>query len=216
LVAPILVLSHVFGGRDFLIGVGKGAMRASRRLLGFRIETLGLETVESEGAFVFMANHLSFLDGPLLVMLIPRPVRVIIKKSVFLIPILGYGMKFVGFVPVDRKGTRTGRAAIDRAVQAIRGHGYSFLVFPEGTRSRDGILQPFRRGGFFLALESGVPIVPISIRGTFFLMPKGRIVPLRGSIRVTFHPPVKTENYTADTIGELSDRVRAAIVAGLE
>lgn len=216
LLVPLLVLSLILSGREFLIGVGKWAMRVSRWILGFRIEVRGLEAVDLESASVFMSNHQSFIDGPLLLMLIPGPVRVIIKKSVSRIPVIGLGMKFVGFVPVDRKGTRTGRAAIDRAVRAIKDRGYSFLIFPEGTRCRDGAIQAFRRGGFFLALESGAPIVPVSILGTYPLMPKGRIVPRRGPIRVTFHPPVPTRNSSPERLGELSDRVRACILAGLE
>jgi 1-acyl-sn-glycerol-3-phosphate acyltransferase len=218
LVALILVIPGmaVFGARDALIGLGKWAMGVSRRLLGLGVEVRGREHADPAGPAVFMANHQSFLDGPLLFLLIPRPLRVIIKKSVFHVPVLGQGMRFVGFVPVDRKGARTGRAAIERSVRAMKEKGYSFLVFPEGTRSRTGVLQAFRRGGFFLALASGAPIIPVSIQGTFALMPKGRLVPRKGPIRVTFHPPQSVPAAAPDGVGVLIERVEKAIRAGLD
>lgn len=209
----VLPPAAMFGAGDGLIGLGKWAMRISRRILGLRLDLRGLEHADPAGPAVYMANHASFLDGPLLFLLIPRPLRVIIKESVFRVPVLGLGMRLAGFVPVDRKGVRTGRAAIERAAGAMKDHGYSFLVFPEGTRSLTGSLREFRRGGFFLALESGAPVVPISIRGTFGLMPKGRIVPGKGEIRVIVHPPVSAGE---GGVSALIDRVRRAILAGLD
>ena len=147
-----------------------------------------------------MPNHLSFLDGPLVMMLIPGAARVILKRSVLRLPIVGLGMRHVGFVPVDRKGAAGGKRSIARAAALMRDRGYSFLIFPEGTRSRDGNLRAFRRGGFFLALESGAPIVPVTIRGTFELMPKGQWFARRGTVRVAFHEPVPVTGYTMETM----------------
>jgi len=212
----LIPMTAVFGAREALLALGKGAMRVSRRVLGLRVEVRGAGHADPSGPAVFMANHESFLDGPLLFLLIPRPLRIIVKKSVFGVPVLGQGMRLVGFVPVDRKGIRKGRAAIERAAGAVREKGHSFLLFPEGTRSRTGALQDFRRGGFFLALESGAPIVPISIQGTFALMPKGRFVPRQGKIRVTFHPPVPMAGLGPDGVGLLIDRVRRVILSGFE
>ena len=166
--------------------------------------------------YIFMSNHLSFLDGPLLFWAIPRSIRVILKKEVFRIPVIGLGMRLVDFVPVDRKGLRGGRRSIDRAVRLIREKGFSFLIFPEGTRSRDGKLQAFRRGGFFLAVESRTPIVPISIRGTFELMPRGSFFVRRGRVKIVFHEPVPVNDYGADRFSGLSDRVSSIIQSGLE
>ena len=124
-------------------------------------------------------------------------------------------MKFVGFVPVDRKRARGGKRSIERAAALMRERGYSYLVFPEGTRSRDGRIKDFRRGGFFLALESGAPIVPISITGTFELMPKGSLFARPGRVRVQFHPPISTEGCTLENMRELMARVKCAIESGL-
>ena len=205
---PLLFLAIPFGIREPLVNLGKWAMRASRFILGLRVEVEGRDQALEAGAFVYMSNHASMLDGPLLFLLIRRPVRVIMKSSIFRIPIVGLGMKYVGFVPVDRSGTRGGRVAIARAAAMIKKKGYSFLIFPEGTRSRTGELQAFRRGGFFLAREANVPIVPVSIRGTFELMPKKRLVPRKGTVRVVFHPPVSAPESGTGDLGTWMNTVR--------
>jgi len=100
-----------------------------------------------------------------------------------------------------------------RAGELGRERGYSFLIFPEGTRSRDGSLQAFRRGGFFLALAGGAPIVPVTIRGTFELMPKGRRSVRRGKVGIVFHPPIPVAGHTPETMDRLMDEVRRAILS---
>jgi len=212
---PVLLVCLLAGVRDPLLAIGKWAMRLGTRILGLRLDVSGLDRVDLERSYIFMPNHLSFLDGPMVFMLIPQPVRVILKKEVFRLPVVGPGMRFVGFVPVDRKGAKGGKVAIERAARLMKDKGFSFLIFPEGTRSRDGQLQRFRRGGFFLALESGAPIVPISIKGTYEMMPKGSFFIRKGHIRVTFHPAVPVEGYQAENLSELIDRVRSIIQTGL-
>lgn len=211
LLTPVLLLFWPLGIRDPLLDVAKWAMAVSRRILGLRIEVEGLENVAPSRSYVFMANHLSFLDGPLLFYVIPQRVRVILKKSIFRIPVVGPGMRFVGFVPVDRKRASGGKRSIDEAARMMKEKGYSFLIFPEGTRSRTGQLQSFKRGGFFLAVAAEAPIIPVTIRGTFELMPKGRLFPRRGKIKVIFHNPVETGGKTTADIPALVDRVYRAI-----
>jgi 1-acyl-sn-glycerol-3-phosphate acyltransferase len=215
LLTPFILLCMLAGWRDPLIAVGQWAMRAGRRILGIRLEVSGLDELERRTPYVYMPNHMSFLDGPMLEMLIPGAARIILKKPVLRIPVVGLAMRFVGFVPVDRKGEEGGKKSIARAAVLMREKGYSFLIFPEGTRSRDGKLQRLRRGGFFLALETGAPIVPVTIRGTFALMPKGQRFARKGSVAVEFHEPVPVTGYAAKTMGDLIDRVRTAIASGL-
>lgn len=215
LVVPVLVVGAAFGVRKGIMAYGKWAMRVSRSWLRLEIETSGLEGLDRGRPSVFMANHLSFMDGPLLFMLLPGRTRVILKKSVFRLPVVGSAMHYVGFIPVDRKHASGGKRSIARAVRAMRKKGHSFLIFPEGTRSRSGKIQEFRRGGFFLALQSGAPIVPITIDGTYELMPKGQWYVRPGKIRVAFHASIPTAGLTAGDIPALSDRVKAAIVSGL-
>lgn len=210
-VIPFFIICVVFGLREPLMALSKAVLRLSRWILGIRVEVEGRERIDPRGAYVYMSNHLSFLDGPLLFVLIPGMIRVLLKKSVFRIPVLGWGMRFIGFVPVDRKGMKAGKASIDRAKSLMREKGYSFLIFPEGTRSRDGGLLPFRRGGFFLAVDSQAPIVPVSIKGTYELMPRGRFRVKRGTVKVVFHEPVPSAGRSVATMPELMEEVRAAI-----
>lgn len=215
LLTPVLLVFWPLGIRDPLLAVAKWAMGVSRSILGLRVEVEGLEKVEPGRSYVFMANHLSFLDGPLLFYVIPGLVRVILKKSIFRLPVVGPGMRFVGFIPVDRKRASGGKRSIDEAARLMRERGYSFLIFPEGTRSRTGELQPFKRGGFFLALAAGAPIVPVTIKGTFELMPRGRLFPRPGSIKVIFHRPVEVAGKTPDDIPALVEQVYQTIKSGL-
>jgi len=215
LLSVVLLFFWLFSLREPLLEIAKWAMELGLRILGVRVEVAGRESIDREARYIFMANHLSFIDGPMLFRLIPQSVRVILKKSIFRIPVLGAGMRFVGFVPVDRKGIRGGRKSIDTAARLMRERGYSYLIFPEGTRSRDGRIQAFRRGGFFLAIEAGAPIVPVSINGTYELMPKGSMFARPGRVGVTFHPPIPSLGYTPEDMGGLMEKVKAAIESGL-
>lgn len=210
-----LLICRPLGLREPLLRLGKWAMSLAPGILGIRISVSGRDRIDRKAPHIFMSNHLSFLDGPLLFLLIPQSVRVILKKEVFRIPVVGPGMRFVGFVPVDRKRARGGKKSIDQAASLMRERGYSYLIFPEGTRSRDGRTQAFRRGGFFLALESGAAIAPITIRGTYELMPRGSMFARRGKIDVLFHPPVPTAGYDQNTMQALVDKIRDTIVSGL-
>lgn len=211
-ITPFVIFCMLAGLRDPLISIGLWAMRVSRRVLGIRVEASGIERIEPGTSYVFMPNHGSFLDGPLVMVLIPGVARVILKKSILRLPIVGVAMRFVGFVPVDRKGAEGGKKSIARAVSLMRKRRYSFLIFPEGTRTRDGRLGPFRRGGFFLALESGAPIIPVTIHGTRELMPKGQWFARQGTVKVVFHEPVPVAGFTAVSMGGLMEKVRSAIV----
>jgi len=215
LVGPVLLVCWVLGLREPLMAIGRWAMRVGRRVLGIDVEVGGLERFDHKASYVFMPNHLSFLDGPVMVMVIPQSVRVIVKKNVFGIPILGWAMRYVGCVPVDRRAGGGGIKSIEKASRLMRERGYSFLIFPEGTRSLDGKLQRFRRGGFFLAIAGGAPIVPVTIGGTFELMPKGQFGAKRGTVSVVFHPPVPVDGDSEGNVAELVERVRASVSSGL-
>lgn len=216
LLIPVLLVVFVFKWPSPVLLIGKGVMYLGKFILGLKVQVRGRENVEKDKPYVFMANHLSFLDGPLLFMVIPQPVRVILKKGIFQIPVVGVAMSLVGFVPVDRKGIRGGKRSIDRATRRIKQKGHSFLIFPEGTRSRDGKIQSFRRGGFFLAVNSQVPIVPVTIKGTYELMPKGKFWAKKGKIQVIFHPPVSVKGLSKEDISGLREKVWNIIKSSLE
>ncbi len=212
-IVPYVLFCMLTGRRDQLIRLGRWAIRFSCRFLRIQVEVSGLDRIDPATTYIFMPNHLSFLDGPIVAMVIPRPVRIILKKSIFRVPVLGMTMRFVGFVPVDRRGVRGGQRSLLKAADLMRRKGYSFLVFPEGTRSRDGSLQAFRRGGFFLALNARTPIVPVAISGSYDLMPRGRWHARPGVVRIAFGEPIPVEGYAREAMGELMEKVREAILS---
>lgn len=208
---PVLLVCALFGFRDAFLAYGRWMMRVGRLILGIDLEAAGLERLDRETPYIFMSNHLSFLDGPLLMIVLDRPARVIAKRFVFRIPVLGLGMHFAGYVPLDKEGAGAGRKSLARAAHLIKERRYSFLIYPEGTRSWEGKLLPFRRGGFFLAIDSGTPIVPVTIMGTYELMPRGTRHIRKGVVRIVFHEPIAVAGYTRETLPELMERVRAAV-----
>ncbi len=211
----VLLLCMFFGLPDTFAAFGRWLMRVDCWILGIRVTATGRERLDPATPYVFMLNHTSFLDAPLLLTVIDRPLRAVVKRFVFRIPVLGLGMRWIGYVPLDKEGVGEGRKRIARAAALIKEKRYSFLIFPEGTRSWQGDLLPFRRGGFFLALETGAPIVPVTIRGAYELMPRGQKYVRKGAVAITVHEPVSVTGCTAETMPELMDRVRRAIVSGL-
>jgi 1-acyl-sn-glycerol-3-phosphate acyltransferase len=208
---PVLLFCVVFGLPDTFLAYGRWLMRVDRWVLGIDVAATGLERLDAATPYVFMINHLSFLDAPLLATVLDRPFRAVVKRFVFRVPVLGLGMRYAGYVPLDKEGVGEGRKRIARAAGLIRDKRYSFLIFPEGTRSRQGDLLPFRRGGFFLALETGTPIAPITVRGTYELMPRGQKFVRKGLVTFVFHEPIPVTGYTTETMPELMERVRRAI-----
>jgi 1-acyl-sn-glycerol-3-phosphate acyltransferase len=216
ILSPVLLVCWFVRFPLPILLAGKGFVVLAQGILGLRVEISGREKIRPGGQYIYMANHQSFLDGPLVYWAVPGFVRVILKREVFRVPILGQGMLLAGFVPVDRKGLRGGRRSLDRAAANMARRKFSYLVFPEGTRTRDGNLQPFKRGGFFLALEAGVPIVPITVRGTYPLMPRGRPFVRKGPVDIIFHPPIPLDGFSVESLPGLIEAVRAAIASDLE
>jgi 1-acyl-sn-glycerol-3-phosphate acyltransferase len=160
-----------------------------------------------------MANHVSNLDPPVLLPLIPGRTSVFLKRSLMKIPILGYGMRLADFVPVDRGGNVEGAVESTQQAKSLLAKGISITTFVEGTRSRDGRLQAFKKGPFYLGMESGEACVPISISGTETMMRKGSLKIRPGVARVVFHAPVYAKDF-ADR-DALMAAVRAEIALGL-
>jgi len=215
LVIPVLIILYLLRLKLPFFWITKGVLKFGQKILGVRLEVCGLENIDKKKFYIFMPNHLSILDGPIMLMLIPQPVRVILKKEVFRIPVIGQVMRHVNFVSVDRRGKRGGKESIEKATKLMKEKGYSFLIFPEGTRSPNGKLQKFRRGGFFLAVNSRAPIVPVTITGTHELMPKGSFFIKRGKIRVAFYPTVSVRGMDRDSIPVLLSKVKTTILSGL-
>jgi 1-acyl-sn-glycerol-3-phosphate acyltransferase len=184
------------------------------RIAGVKVRTLGLEKIDPARTYIFMSNHISNLDPPITLPLIPRRTSVMVKKELFRVPILGKIMQIGSLVPVDRGNRDSGIAAVRDAVKALD-QGLNMTIYIEGKRSFDGKLLPFKKGPFYLARECNVPVVPITISGTEKVMPKARfaIRPGTATVTVHFHDPIEPSNF-----GErdcLMAKVRAAINSGL-
>jgi 1-acyl-sn-glycerol-3-phosphate acyltransferase len=163
---------------------------------------------------VYVANHQSQFDVPALVVSMPADFRVVTKRELLYIPIFGWALWLAGFIFIDRADRESAIRRLERTVRTLR-RGISVVVFAEGTRSPDGNLLPFKKGGFVLALQAGVPIVPVSIRGGREVLPKGSLRVRPGTIEVVFGASVPTSGYTLDTKEVLIAMVRDRIGAGL-
>ena len=162
---------------------------------------------------IFMANHISNLDPPIILPRLPFRSAFFIKQSLLRIPLVGYGMRLAGFVPVARDGRPESARASVEAARKVLASGVNISIFPEGTRSRDGKLLPFKKGPFYLAMESGVPVIPISIWGSEHMMTKGSLRIKPGTAHLTFHPPLYPQQFAGRE--DLAQAVRAAISCGL-
>jgi 1-acyl-sn-glycerol-3-phosphate acyltransferase len=162
------------------------------RIAGVRAEVIGRDQLDLSRTYIFMANHTSNLDPPLLLPLLPRRTSVLVKKELFRVPLLGWAMRMASLVAVDRKNRDAAIESVRRAAEVLSS-GLDMTVFPEGTRSPDGELLPFKKGPFHLAMETGVPVVPITIVGTQELQPKGSFAVRPGRVRLMFHPPLEPQ-----------------------
>ena len=183
------------------------------RAAGIRVDLTGLENIPPNTACIFLSNHVSNLDPPVLFPLIPGQASVMLKKELMRIPLLGTAMRMAKFVPVDRSNRREAAQASVTAAAAVLHAGLHFIIFAEGTRSRDGRLQPFKRGPFYLAMETGAPIIPVAISGTEKMMRKGSVGITPGVARVQFLRPIWPTEFA--TREELIDVVRQRIIAAL-
>jgi 1-acyl-sn-glycerol-3-phosphate acyltransferase len=161
-------------------------------------------------AAVYAANHQSQFDIPALVLAMPVDFRVVAKRSLLYVPVFGWALWLAGFIFIDRSNREQAIKGLDRAAGRLR-RGTSVAIFAEGTRSPDGTLLPFKRGGFVLAIQAGVPVVPVTITGGRGVMPKGRLRIRPGTIEVHFGAPIETRDYTYESREVLIARVRSAI-----
>lgn len=213
-VAALTGFPWTFLTRDigFLYRISMWGAWTGVKLAGVKVETTGLEKLDPERTYIFMSNHTSNLDPPILLPLIPRRTSVMAKKELFSYPILGETMRMGSLVPVDRGNRDAGIAAVHAAADVVR-QGINMTIYVEGKRSFDGKLLPFKKGPFYLAAECAVPVVPVTIVGTHELMPKARFQISPGKVKVIFHDPILPAEF-GDRDG-LMARVRSAINSGL-
>jgi 1-acyl-sn-glycerol-3-phosphate acyltransferase len=179
----------------------------------FNVE--GADLVPADTPVIFMGNHQGNFDILTLFLTIPVRFNWLAKEELFKVPVFGYSLKRAGYIPLKRGDGRDALRSLDQAAQLIKG-GKSVIAFPEGTRSPDGNLLPFKKGGFLLATKSGVPIVPFTINGSRKINPPPKISLHPGTINIRFFQPIQTDGIRGKEISVLMDKVKNVIESGLE
>jgi 1-acyl-sn-glycerol-3-phosphate acyltransferase len=217
LAAPVAALigfpwSFIAGNVNLLYRMFMIGCRSGVRLTGVRVQSVGLDKLDPSRTYIFMSNHVSNLDPPIITPLIPKRTSVLVKKELFSFPILGRAMRMGSMVPVDRGNRGAGIESVRIAKQVVQ-QGLNMSIYVEGHRSFDGKLLPFKKGPFYLAMQCGVPVVPVTIAGTHEIMPKGRFAIKPGTATVIFHPPIEPKDFGSREC--LMEKVRAVIDSGL-
>ena len=199
------------GDVRFLYRIGMWVAFTGVRIAGVKVRTVGLEQIDPARTYIFMSNHVSNIDPPLMLPLIPRRTSVMARHDLFHYPLLGRTMLMGDLVPVER-GTKSGISAIRGAVDVIR-KGINMTIYVEGGRSFDGKLLPFKKGPFYLAEECQVPVVPVTIVGTHYVMPKGRFAIKPRTVEIVFHEPIEPKDFGSRE--SLMAKVRSAVNSSL-
>ncbi len=173
---------------------------------GIKVTINGLDNLIADRPVIYMVNHQSNFDIPVLLGRLPVQFRWLAKAELFRIPILGQGMRGSGYISIDRSNRKSAMQSLYRAADTIR-DGTSVLIFPEGTRSPDGNLLPFKKGGFVLTVDAGVPVTPMTIHGTWSIMPKNQLFIRPQPVTLTILPPVDTSAFNRKTKDDLMDTV---------
>jgi len=177
---------------------------------GVDVTVKGLSNVDLARSYIYMSNHQSNFDIWVLLAHLPVQFRWLAKAELFRIPILSRSMRAAGYISIDRFNQQSAFNSLEQAAEKIK-DGVSVMIFPEGTRSLDGKIRPFKKGGFVLAVKSSVPIVPVIIHGTFPIMPKGSLRIKTGTVVLEIQKPIDTADYTLESKDALIERVRHVI-----
>ncbi len=195
--------------RKALYGIGHIWCRHLCAVCGVQVRLSGLEQLQSGATYVFVSNHQSHLDIPCLMSALPFHLTFMAKKELFRIPFFGWGISAMGMIAVDRSSARKAKRSFGNAIQRLQTEDIAVVIFPEGTRSMDGNIGEFKRGSFALAVDSGLPVVPVRIQGTFDVLRKKSFLIRPGKVTITLHEPVNTAGYDR---AQMADTVRARIV----
>jgi 1-acyl-sn-glycerol-3-phosphate acyltransferase len=204
-------LKKLFGVEDFVHPFAKFGCKVWIWSFGARVHVTGREHLEPGQAYVFAANHQSNVDPPMLFAYLGPITGAIAKKELTKFPIIKQGFPLAHVVPIDRRNRESAIESTRRGAAELR-KGYSLMAFPEGTRSEDGRVKEFKKGVFFMALEAGVPVVPVVVNDTRLVWRKGGQVVTPGDVYLEILPPISTEGYNETNIEELIERVRSQIV----
>ncbi len=190
---------------------GRSILMVSR----IKVSVKGLSNIDPAVPYIYMPNHRGNFDIPVLLGHLKVQFRWLAKVELFKIPIFGHAMRKAGYISIDRNNRESAFKSLEVAANKIK-NGASVLIFPEGTRSRDGTIRPFKKGGFVLAIDSGVPIVPVVITGTRSIMTRGKFRINPGHVSMVIHRPIDTSVYTRETKESLMENVRGVICDSFE
>lgn len=222
---PLIILATIFFGTISLIvsffdktgrvqiSVARVWARSLLIVSGVKVRVEGLEQIDPQGSYVFIANHLSYIDTPVVLAHIPAQFRFLAKRGLFQIPFLGQHLSRAGHIPVPREDPRAAVKTLQTAADTIQRKKISLLIFPEGGRSEDGQLQPFKEGGAYIAIRAGVPVVPTALIGTREVLPFGGGIVRSGPVTLRVFQPIETRGLTLKDRGKLTDRLRDLIAA---
>jgi 1-acyl-sn-glycerol-3-phosphate acyltransferase len=174
---------------------------------GTRLEIEGQQNIDPDRSYIVVANHLSALDIMSCLLAVPLPIRFLAKKELFRIPILAQGMRTVGVIEVDRQARGAIHAEVNRQSKELIAKGRSLIIYAEGTRPRNGVMRPFKKGAFTMAIAGQLPVLPVSIHGSYEAWAPGNPVMRGGQIRVVLDKPIETEGLTHSDTGDLRDQV---------
>jgi 1-acyl-sn-glycerol-3-phosphate acyltransferase len=208
----LLLPGKVLKGKLFL-WVSKNYSRIVLLALGVKVACRGLENIDVGKPYVFMSNHVSHADSPALASVIPHPLHWVFKKELSKIPVFGWILLAGGQIMIDRSDPEGSRSALEQALSGLSGNN-SVMIYPEGTRSRDGKLQPLKKGGFWMALQAGLPIVPVRVSGTREIVAADTLRIRPGNVLVEVFPPIPTVGKGVADLPELMLRVREAMLSG--
>lgn len=210
---PLILFTLLTRSATLMYWVGVKGLIFITRVAGLRVRVEGRENIPA-GACMFAANHTSNADAPAIVGAIPQRLSIFGRKTLFDIPIVGLAFRLAKFVPVDRGNRDAALESVKQAVEFMK-EGLSLLVYPEGTRSPDGRLHRFKKGAFVMAIEAGVPIIPVACSGAHRIMKKKSLVIHPGQVTVRFGKPIDASAYTIERRDELARRVHDAIASEL-
>jgi 1-acyl-sn-glycerol-3-phosphate acyltransferase len=195
---------------DWFTRFARGWARSILRLAGIRVRVLHPDRLRSDTSFIVIANHESFADILVLLAMLPMQVRFLAKRSIFRVPVLGWGIAAAGFVPVDRGDRSRSTAAVESALAKLQ-RGRSVVVFPEETRTKDGSLLPFKKGAALLAVRSGLPILPIGLAGTLSVLPRDSFTMAPGLVVASVGDPVEVSGRATADRAAVTAEARAAV-----
>lgn len=224
-VDPLIIFSTLFFGMISLVAspfdrTGRFMMKTSRvwarsllAIVGVRVQVEGLEKLIPGASYVFTSNHLSYMDTPVILTHIPADFRFMAKDGLFKIPLLGTHLSQAGHIPVPRDDPRAAVKTLSLAAESIRTRNISLLIFPEGGRSHDGILQPFKDGAAYIAIKAGVSIVPLAITGTHEILATNSATFHRGPVTLRIGDPISTTGLTLRDRKTVTETARQRVLA---